>query len=184
VEATFGGQEGSLTVPRTAVLWTGKRSIVYVKQPDAPAPTFALREVELGPSLGDAYIILSGMEEGEEIVVSGAFAVDASAQLEGKRSMMNSEAVSTPPAQATFAVQGLCEMCKERIEQAAGQVSGVARATWDMESRKLHLSYDPSRTSPEAVSAAVSRSGHDTDMHQADHATYNSLPDCCRYREE
>jgi Cu(I)/Ag(I) efflux system membrane fusion protein len=58
-------------------------------------PSFLLREVVLGPSLGDSYIILSGLSEGEEIVTNGVFTIDASAQLEGKRSMMNSE-VSKP----------------------------------------------------------------------------------------
>lgn len=51
-----------------------------------------LHEIELGPSLGDSYVVLSGVNEGDEIVTNGAFTIDASAQLEGKRSMMNTEA--------------------------------------------------------------------------------------------
>jgi Cu(I)/Ag(I) efflux system membrane fusion protein len=78
-----------IIIPRTAVLWTGRRSIVYVKQPGMDTPTFKLREIELGPSLGDELIALSGIREGEEIVTRGVFVVDASAQLEGKSSMMN-----------------------------------------------------------------------------------------------
>jgi Cu(I)/Ag(I) efflux system membrane fusion protein len=78
-----------IIIPKTAVLWTGKRSIVYVKQPGVDSPVFQLREIELGPSLGDTYVALSGIEEGETIVTGGAFAIDASAQLEGKPSMMN-----------------------------------------------------------------------------------------------
>jgi Cu(I)/Ag(I) efflux system membrane fusion protein len=52
-------------------------------------PTFRLREVVLGPSLGDRYVIREGLEKGEEIVTYGAFAIDAAAQLAGKPSMMN-----------------------------------------------------------------------------------------------
>jgi Cu(I)/Ag(I) efflux system membrane fusion protein len=48
-----------------------------------------MREVELGPSLSSAYVILSGLKEGDEIVTNGAFAIDASAQLAGKKSMIN-----------------------------------------------------------------------------------------------
>jgi Cu(I)/Ag(I) efflux system membrane fusion protein len=83
-----GDQRPQLVIPKSAVLWTGQRSIVYVKQPDTNLPTFKLREVTLGPSLGEAYVITSGLQEGDEIVTNGVFALDASAQLEGKQSMM------------------------------------------------------------------------------------------------
>ena len=97
VNASPAGEAMSLIVPRSAVLWTGRRSVVYVKQPDASAPVFSLREIELGASLGDAYVVVSGLEEGEEIVTQGVFAVDAGAQLEGKRSMMNNDAAGLLP---------------------------------------------------------------------------------------
>jgi membrane fusion protein, copper/silver efflux system len=77
-----------LMLPKTAVLWTGKRSIVYVKKGSKDAPAFELREVTLGPSAGDQYLILEGLEEGEEVVTNGVFAIDAAAQLSGKYSMM------------------------------------------------------------------------------------------------
>jgi Cu(I)/Ag(I) efflux system membrane fusion protein len=87
-----------IIIPRSAVLWTGERSIVYVKQP-GDEPVFKLREIKLGPDLGDSYVISSGLSEGEEIVTSGTFSVDAAAQLEGKPSMMNSrgEKISSMP---------------------------------------------------------------------------------------
>ena len=78
-----------IVIPRSAVLWTGKRSIVYVKQSATGEPVFKMREIELGPALGESYVVISGLREGEEIVTSGTFSVDASAQLEGKPSMMN-----------------------------------------------------------------------------------------------
>jgi Cu(I)/Ag(I) efflux system membrane fusion protein len=39
--------------------------------------------------LGESYVVTDGLKEGEEIVTSGTFSVDAAAQLEGKPSMMN-----------------------------------------------------------------------------------------------
>lgn len=81
--------KNNIIIPRSAVLWTGKRSIVYVKQPDSDEPVFKLREIGLGPMLGESYIVTDGLSEGEEIVTSGIFSVDAAAQLEGKPSMMN-----------------------------------------------------------------------------------------------
>ena len=89
VDNPVGAGSNELTVPRSAVLWTGKRSVVYVKQNSGNRTTFNLREVVLGPSLGESYVISEGLKPGEEIVVNGAFTVDAAAQLAGKPSMMN-----------------------------------------------------------------------------------------------
>ena len=81
---------GLLVIPESAVLWTGKRSVVYIKT-DPDNPTFEMREVTLGDATDQGYIILSGLENGDEIVTNGTFTVDAAAQLKGKKSMMNTE---------------------------------------------------------------------------------------------
>ncbi|MBS3776203.1 MAG: DUF3347 domain-containing protein, partial [Bacteroidales bacterium] len=52
-------------------------------------PTYTLREVVLGASLGEEYIVKKGLEENEEVVTHGTFAVDAATQMAGKSSMMN-----------------------------------------------------------------------------------------------
>jgi len=93
VSTTLKEYQDNLVIPKAAVLWTGKRSVVYVKQP-GDEPVFKLREVGLGPMLGDSYVITDGLTEGEEIVTSGTFSVDAAAQLEGKPSMMNDSAAA------------------------------------------------------------------------------------------
>ncbi|WP_026945980.1 efflux RND transporter periplasmic adaptor subunit [Algoriphagus marincola] len=79
----------TILVPRTAVLWSGKRSVVYVKVPNQSPAGFEMREVEIGALQGDNYSVLSGLENGEEIVVNGAFTIDAASQLAGKPSLMN-----------------------------------------------------------------------------------------------
>jgi membrane fusion protein, copper/silver efflux system len=89
VQANLAGFKDKMVIPRSAVLWTGKRSIVYVKQPGTDEYIFKIREIGLGPMLGSSYIVTDGLAEGEEIVTQGAFSVDAAAQLEGKPSMMN-----------------------------------------------------------------------------------------------
>jgi len=86
VQANLNQYKDKLVIPSTAVLWTGKRSVVYLKHGDG---LFSMREVELGPMLGNSYVVLSGLTDGEEIVTEGTFSVDAAAQLEGKPSMMN-----------------------------------------------------------------------------------------------
>jgi membrane fusion protein, copper/silver efflux system len=83
------GGATQLTVPKSAVLWTGTRSVVYVQVPDAPVPSFQFREVELGESLGDSYLLQAGLSPGETVVTNGNFAIDAAAQLNNQASMMN-----------------------------------------------------------------------------------------------
>jgi Cu(I)/Ag(I) efflux system membrane fusion protein len=89
VKANLNEFKDKLVIPRSAVLWTGKRSIVYVKQSDGEGFSFKMREIELGPTLGNSYVVESGLKTGEEIVTDGTFSVDAAAQLAGKPSMMN-----------------------------------------------------------------------------------------------
>jgi Cu(I)/Ag(I) efflux system membrane fusion protein len=76
-------------VPRSSVLWTGPRSVVYVKIPDDDIPSFQYREVVTGDNQGEYTVILEGLSEGEEVVTHGAFAIDAAAQLNNQYSMMN-----------------------------------------------------------------------------------------------
>ncbi len=88
IPSKTGTREVPLTIPASAVMWTGKRSLVYVKEhPDQPV--FAMREVTLGSRTADSFVVVSGLEAGEEIVTNGTFTVDAAAQLQGKKSMMN-----------------------------------------------------------------------------------------------
>ncbi|WP_299826546.1 efflux RND transporter periplasmic adaptor subunit [uncultured Pontibacter sp.] len=94
----------ALAVPRTAVLWTGKRSVVYVKV-DRDTPAFEMREVTLGPRMGDLYLVEGGLSEGEQVVTNGVFAVDGAAQLSGNYSMMSAPATKTMEVPETFKKQ-------------------------------------------------------------------------------
>ncbi|MDV7392041.1 efflux RND transporter periplasmic adaptor subunit, partial [Arthrospira platensis SPKY1] len=91
VKTRLGGKQEGLVVPRSAVLWTGVRSVVYVKQQNEAGISFRMREVQLGPLAGEGYLVEEGLEAGEEIAVSGVFSIDAAAQLGGKPSMMSPE---------------------------------------------------------------------------------------------
>lgn len=88
--------KNTITVPKSAVLWTGKRSVIYVKSTSQRGVSFNLREITLGPSLGDSYMVEKGLNGGEEIAVNGTFSIDAAAQLAGKPSMMSPDVASAP----------------------------------------------------------------------------------------
>lgn len=89
VSSTLNNGQPTLQIPKQAVMWTGERSIVYVKLPDSTQTRFEAREVVLGARIGDYYIIKSGLSEGEEVVMKGNFMIDSAAQLADKISMMN-----------------------------------------------------------------------------------------------
>jgi Cu(I)/Ag(I) efflux system membrane fusion protein len=50
-----------------------------------------MQEVKLGSVMGDSYEVLNGLMSGDVIVTNGTFTIDAAAQLQGKKSMMNRE---------------------------------------------------------------------------------------------
>ena len=91
VEAELPIKSDAIIVPKTAVMWTGKRSVVYIKNTTAKGVNFMMRDVTLGPALGDGFVVNEGLQEGEEIAINGTFSIDAAAQLAGKPSMMNPE---------------------------------------------------------------------------------------------
>ena len=209
VSANLNQYKNKLVIPRSAVLWTGKRSVVYVKQMGSDDPVFKIREIELGPMLGNSYVVENGLMDGEEIVTQGAFSVDASAQLEGKPSMMNPESGQTntmqgmempgnqKPAKASaedksvsqnikqsiFNVSGNCGMCKSRIEKAAKSVKGVSSAVWDMKTKKIDVKYDAKLTNPDAIQKVIASVGHNAGKYKATDEVYNALPECCLYRK-
>ncbi len=109
VEAKVQGistvEEERLLIPASAVLWTGERSVVYV-QTNPEQPVFEMREVKLGAALGESYEVISGLSSGEAIVTNGTFTIDASAQLQGKKSMMNKQGLLSflPSSSTTFII--------------------------------------------------------------------------------
>ena len=89
--------EDPLVIPASAPLITGKRSVVYVEVQGTERPTYEGRVVELGPRANDTYIVESGLQEGEMVVVHGNFKIDSALQIKAKPSMMNPEGGGPPP---------------------------------------------------------------------------------------
>jgi len=94
---TAGDTETPLLVPASAVLQTGRRAIVYVEVPDRERPTYEGREIVLGARAGEHYIVRSGLDDEERVVVNGAFKIDSALQLLAKPSMMSAPDPDAPP---------------------------------------------------------------------------------------
>jgi Cu(I)/Ag(I) efflux system membrane fusion protein len=192
LQSKIAAKEEQLLIPQSAVLWTGKRSVVYVKVPERETPSFLYRQIVLGPKTSAFYVVEDGLQAGEEIASNGVFKIDAAAQLIGLPSMMNPkggamsghnhgmEQTMASGEHTSFPVNGNCEMCKETIETAAMSVEGVYKANWDKEAKVLHVEYD-AKVDVKAIHKAVANSGYDTSLERAADGTYESLPGCCHY---
>jgi hypothetical protein len=84
------------------------------------------------------------------------------------------------PKTESFKVWGECGMCKTRIEKAA-KAEGATNAAWDEKTKMLAVTFDPSKTSVDALSKKLASVGHDTEKYKADDKTYAALPGCCHY---
>jgi Cu(I)/Ag(I) efflux system membrane fusion protein len=94
---TAGARDAVLTVPRSAVLSTGERSIVFVR---TPSGQLAPREVSVGASNDERVEILRGVRAGETVVASATFLVDAESNLGtalGGMGDMPGMELTTPP---------------------------------------------------------------------------------------
>lgn len=84
----------------------------------------------------------------------------------------------------SFGVRGNCGMCKKTIEKAVNAVDGVTKAVWDVDKKKIDVSFDDSKTDEMAIHHAIAASGYDTEKVSGDLNAYNNLPGCCQYDHE
>lgn len=68
-----------MLVPTSAVFHSGTRNLVFVNKGRGEIEP---REVELGPSVADQFVIRKGVKQGEQIVTSANFLIDSEAQLQ------------------------------------------------------------------------------------------------------
>jgi len=84
----------------------------------------------------------------------------------------------------SFGVRGNCGMCKSTIEKAANAVAGVSQANWDVDKKKMEVSFDDTKIDVMAIHNAIAASGYDTDKVLGSEKAYENLPDCCKYDHE
>ncbi|WP_298782211.1 heavy-metal-associated domain-containing protein [uncultured Polaribacter sp.] len=92
-------------------------------------------------------------------------------------------------AKVTFEVDGICGMCKKRIETAALKTRGVKFAIWDVKTHQLNIILDERKTAVSDVQKNILEVGHDVigiDKKKllAEEEAYNSVHPCCKYRDE
>ncbi|MBO6605980.1 heavy-metal-associated domain-containing protein [Psychroserpens sp.] len=87
-------------------------------------------------------------------------------------------------AKASMEVDGVCMMCKDRIEKAAIKTKGVKSAIWNVETHELKLIFDERKTNLDAITKNIVAVGHDTKTLKATDEAYNSVHPCCKYRDD
>ncbi len=80
-------------------------------------------------------------------------------------------------------VYGNCEMCMDRIEEAALSSPGVTAASWSSKTKLLNITVDTTAYQEALLHKNIAAVGHDTDKEKADNAVYQALPQCCLYRD-
>ena len=87
-------------------------------------------------------------------------------------------------AKATIEVDGVCLMCKERIEKASIRTKGVKSAIWNVKTHELKLIFDERKTDLKTIQEKIASVGHDTKEIKATDEAYNSVHPCCKYRSD
>ena len=87
-------------------------------------------------------------------------------------------------AKASMEVDGVCMMCKTRIEKASFKTKGVKSAVWDVKTHELKLIFDERKTNLETIQKNIAAVGHDTKELKATDKAYNTVHPCCKYRDE
>lgn len=93
--ATFQSRkETGFVIPADAVLHSGARDIVFL---DLGAGRFRPVEVVLGPSSGGRSLVRSGIEAGDEVVVSAQFLLDGESRLQAALDQLTAGADAASP---------------------------------------------------------------------------------------
>lgn len=78
-------------------------------------------------------------------------------------------------------VDGVCFMCKNRIENAL-DVNGIKEADWDKKTKICTVVYRPDKITEDKMHELLIAAGHDTKKLKAKDEVYNKLDPCCYYR--
>ena len=92
-EVTMKMGEG-LTVPVSAIMPTGTRSVVFVNKGSGRMEP---RSVHLGSKYGDRYEVQSGLQENENVVASANFLIDAESKVQGALKQFEAEPSTATP---------------------------------------------------------------------------------------
>ena len=80
----------------------------------------------------------------------------------------------------TFDVSGNCGMCENKIEKAAKD-AGATAAEWDVDTKKLTVTFNSSSTNLAKIQKKIAKVGYDNAGATASQESYDKLHGCCKY---
>jgi Cu(I)/Ag(I) efflux system membrane fusion protein len=142
-----------LAVPLDAVVVTGERNLVFVRDAEG---TLAPRQVVLGTAAGDDVQVLGGLSEGETIVASANFLVDAESRLASTGASMPGMAGMPGMARDSGAMPGMRRDSTAAMpsmrHDSTGAMPGMKR---DSTGGMPEMRHDSGRTMPEMQPGAA-----------------------------
>lgn len=82
---------------------------------------------------------------------------------------------------AKFMVWGNCEMCQNKIVNAAKSVEGVKKAHWNIATLEMSIKFDKDLTSLAKIQKVIADSGYDNEGFRSEDEVYKNLHYCCKY---
>lgn len=80
----------------------------------------------------------------------------------------------------TFKIWGNCEMCEERIEEAAFK-KNIAKGDWNKDTKIITVTFDSTKTNSNEILKRIAYAGYDSEQFLAPDDVYANLPGCCQY---
>lgn len=104
-------------------------------------------------------------------------------------SVQSQEIKKKKNAKVAVQVDGICRMCKTRIETAALKTKGVKFAIWSTKTHQLNIIMDERKTDIGKIQDNILKVGHDIILAdnqkiEAKLEAYNTVHPCCKYRDE
>ena len=75
---------------------------------------------------------------------------------------------------------GICQMCKETLEQDLIFEKGVKNADFNLENKVITIVYNPKKTDPQRLRERITKIGYHADTLSRDVSAYEKLPFCCK----
>jgi RND family efflux transporter MFP subunit len=143
VELPAGSGAKVLTVPVSAVIDSGQRQMVLVQKGDAASGRFEPRSVKLGARSDNYLQVLDGLTDGEQVVTSANFLIDAESNLKAAIAGFGAAAADAPAQGASMSGMGNDANNAKGASNPVGHHGEGKVEEWDAKTQTVTISHGP-----------------------------------------